>query len=387
MKGSVVVVVVVLCLAVGFGAGYMVRGPGAPVVPGGTEGAEGTEGAAGGETPSASVLEDARAAVRELAEYHGDGPRASVKVRRMVDRIVRGGEAVLPDVERALETCGLHKYNIPAYSLDVRSVDLDLPPTRRTAFMVALDRIGGDEAVRLLLAATKPTEVWIENVTAYLFLARRAEREDVQAAFVRAARELLATRMNGPQVHRLLEIFCGRLPVSLAPQCMNAFREGWAFPDTMDRVAEILFTMDEARAGEFFESLLGDTDAPLGVRAQAARALARMPDRRPLATAMILKDPKREIVQDFTLGLEGRGRFGSVGEYQDIREYGTPETIRKFNETNVADFESAIAALEELDRRLDPDHPVRAAVTQALGKFRGALASARSAMEQIQRPR
>jgi len=292
----------------------------------------GLAGACGG--PAAAPpgdVEDARAALRELTDYRGTGPRAIRETLRLVDRIVGGGGEMVEPLIEALGETEPFSYRVGAFSKDLRTGVISSYRNPRMAMLEALHRIGGEEAVAALIRASTAERDRENRIVALGFLGTLLDREDVQEHFGRRLERLLAERAVGPELVEFLRIARGRLDPEHFDVIAREFAKGWA-KDTVDyEMGDTLARMDEERAAMLFTRILADPAAPGPARAAAARCLARLPAHRRRAAEILARPEGHRFVHYFLDGI----RHGRIDEYlpkREAEESGDPERRREYVE-------------------------------------------------------
>ncbi|MHC4472245.1 MAG: hypothetical protein ACYS99_14945, partial [Planctomycetota bacterium] len=315
-------------LAVGLVAGYLLgRGAGAG--------------------PGTGDVESAKEALEALLDYRGRGARAVRESLSLVDRIVEGGREMVPLLRKPIEEGANWNYRFGAYSADYDAGVISHLPDLRTALLDAVSRLGGDEAVEVLLKAAEARGDWKHRVTAQLFLARRGDREDVRNAFTRLMMKYLAVVKDDIEMGQTLKATRGHLDPAIFPRMAAAFSSGLYKRGGTDEMAETLAGIDRRKAGELFLAQLANRSQPLVARSGAALACGRMPEMRQGAAALIEKDTDLRIAKAFVNGLR-YGRYGGLKLQRAAQESRDPAQLREFNELRLSDLESGERLLREL---------------------------------------
>jgi hypothetical protein len=359
----------VLILGVGFAGGWLV-------------------GHRGGRTAVGPADPAAKEALAELLSYCGQGPKAVRRVYDLVRAAAAGGSALLPAVREALSTSAPWTYDLSSWSFDPRAAELSVLPTRRAALVEVAARIGGDGAVEILREQAVRSPEWLDRVTGALFLGRFADRGDVRAFYMERLRAILESRKGDPEATQTLRIMRGRLPAEAFDVLARAFAAGWAPESMAEELAACLVALDREKAAELFLRTLSDPDAPAMARIAAAASAARLPERRPAAGAVILRERERGFARAFVGGLR-LGRFDEVDRYRDAFESGDPEVFRAYNEERLADMASARQILGEFSAAMGEAEAEVIGIPKLLKEFDAAMEDARDRQRLIdqQRPR
>jgi hypothetical protein len=360
-------VTALLALAVGFAAGYLVRGdaPAAdPVAKQTTEAA-------------------ARKALDELVRFRGQGATAVRKAMRLVREIGAGGEAILPAVAEALRTTPDHRYGFTGYSLDARAGELSVHPGRRSALIEAAHLAGGPGSTKVLIAAAGQGGPWINRITALLYLAQRADEEEVQSFFFDLVKKVVVARRSGPESIQILDIVCGRLPAEAFPVLEAGMADGPARTDITELLARAMVAIDRRKAGSALVRILSDPTKAPGSRAMAARALATLAEQRPVAMEHVLNSMEPAVLEAFAQGL----RLGRIDEIQRSRAASAstdPAERLAYSRERLADMEEAYALLGELKLKLGEEVAKHAKLPTYLEMFATSIKEAKQLIARME---
>jgi hypothetical protein len=317
-----------------------------------------------GAPPPPDQVRAAEDALSDLVAYRGLGARAARKTLGLVDRIVAGGATIVPKIEQALtEVDPYHRYTSHGdqaggiYEMDTRQGIISRYPNATVALCEALARIGTPAAIEVLRAQAKRNDEHafpLNRMAAALFLSRWLDRSDVREFFTKLVSKYLVTQVDTPEAQRVLDMTMGRLDPSIADRLEGAFAAGWARNETMDRLGESLAAIDEERAARLFLRLLGEETTPVKLRGDSARSIARMPEHRRAATALLIRDPNPITTNDFIRGLR-RGRYGEAWLWRDAVESGDPEKVKAYDLGRLPHLKASRAIMKELATALGPE--------------------------------
>ena len=227
-----------------------------------------------------SASAEAEAALEELIAYRGTGARAARKTIDLVDAIVAGGEAMVPKLDAALDGVSTkHRYTSSGdQAPGVLEMDPELGIVSRhtnatMAILEALDRIGGDEAVRILFreAERKGRDgSAVNGLSAILFLTHRADRADVRRFFNRTVDRYMVIQRTDWVAQRVMRITRPYLEPALWDRLSAAFQGGWAKWPMDDEIGHTLVVFSEGRAAELFLSMLSDATTARPLRQSAS---------------------------------------------------------------------------------------------------------------------
>jgi hypothetical protein len=333
-------------------------------------------GRSGREAPRVPADPAATQALAELSSYCGQGSKAVRRTYDLVRAAAAGGEALLPAVREAIATAAPWTYDLSAWSFDARAAELSVLPTRRAALLEVAARIGGDGAVEILREQMTRAPEMLDRVTAALFLARFADRADVRAALAGRVRLLLDGRKGDTETSQVLRIARGRLPAESFDPLSKAFAAGWAGEAVAEELSACLVALERERAAEFFLRTLSDPEAEPMARLAAASAAARLPERRPAAAAVILREKERGLARAFTHALR-LGRFDEVDRYRDAFESGDPERFRAYNEERLSDMALARRILDEISAAMGEAESEAIGIPKLRRDFDGAIEDSR----------
>jgi hypothetical protein len=292
-----------------------------------------------------------------LRTYRGQGARAALALRPLIEATAAGGEEMLPEIEKALAEGRDFDYRLPM-TADFDQYLLALPRTRRLAMLDAVGRIGGDDGVRILIEAggnlRAATE---ERAVADLLLARHADRPDVREHYAKQLNRILVTHTEDQEAMWLLRASRGHLDAALFGDVMKAFVEGWLSgvdPQSVyAELGETLASLDEERAQKLFLRLIADPAEVPKARAAAAMCLARMPGARPQALEILLRPENQELLRYYVKG----GKHSRYGEPYRIRaadESKDPKVRAEFLAEWLDVQRQFAAQMEEIAARAQP---------------------------------
>lgn len=298
-------------------------------------------------------------ALRKLAGFYGRGSAAGRAAIELADRIVAGGEAIVPALRKAVEETGHWELGAGGWAIDMRGAAVTSHPTRRSALLEAAGRIGGDEAVKLLMQQAVEARESDDRLLSLVFLAPHAGRDDVRAFFGETLSRYCRARRSDTEAVRVFETLRGRLPADARGTLEAAIREGWAREAVSQALIGCFVGLDpdlaagEDRAGDFLLALLMATSAPPNTRMAAAEGLARLPEHRfPAADRLMeIDDPK--LVGFFLRGVLA-GRFGEPERERAAFASGDPATWMAYFEERRRDLDARFEILDRLAERLGP---------------------------------
>ncbi|MEN8149464.1 MAG: hypothetical protein ABFS86_06555 [Planctomycetota bacterium] len=359
---------VILLLLVGFSSGWLIgsRRP-APV--------------------TGNDLANATAALDELVAYRGTGARAARKVIRLVDTIVAGGGAMVPKIDAAFGKVSPHRYvssgdQAPGViEMDTLRGILSRHSTATIALLEALDRIGGDAVVPILIreaerqGAKVPT---MDRITSVLFLSKRADRSDVRIFLNKRVDGFLSSQKNDWETVRVLQIAARYLEPEMWDRLSGAFQTGWAAANLADEIAHALVQLDAKRASELFLTMLADASLALPLRQASARAIARMPAHWDTSVALVLGDPEPHVVAGFVRGL----RVGRWDEkrvlWRDAAESGDAETLRAYELERLPLLERSVVIIRRFAEAVGPEWAKRLDLPKRIAEFDGLIGEVRT---------
>jgi hypothetical protein len=347
--------VAVACLLAGFAGGYFL--PRArPPAPAATD--------AGSLSPEA--------ALREITTWCGYGSKTAWRVLDLVRAAAAGGEAILPKAAEAVRSAAPWSYDLPGWSIDPQSGTMSVLPTRRTALLEVVARIGGPGASEVLRKAAVESREWSDRASACLLLSRRIAEPEVRRFLTERLRTLLRIEPATPETVRLIEILRGRFDPDAAEFLVAALKEGRADETGLSGIAACLAIMDRDRAGTVFLEVATGPAISTASRVAAAGMLARLAERRPEAAAALAKGPSRDALRAFVKGLKF-GRVNEIDLYRAALESGDPVAGRAYSEARLADAADAERVIDELAAALPPELAEVAGIPTVKQELREAL--------------
>jgi len=354
---------IILILIVGFSGGWLVGSQSAP------------------QKIDRPALDSAEAALAELVEYRGTGARAARKTIELADIIVAGGESMVPKLDEALGGVSrTHRYTSSGdqapgvLEMDTERGILSRHTNATMVILEALDRIGGEEAVRILFREAKRQgkDVPAANaLTAVLFLTHRGERADVRQYFNELVNQFMVTRRSDWVADRVMRIVRPWVGASLWNRLSAAFQGGWATFPMDDSIAQTLVTLDGDRATEMFLSMLSDATMPRQLRQSAARAIARSPEHRGAATEIILREADPFIINDFVRGLR-HGRWDEREVlWRSAMESGDSAEMRVYDLGRLPHLREVVAILTRLSTAVGPKVSKELSLQTRIREFEG----------------
>jgi hypothetical protein len=356
----------ILTLIVGFSGGWLVGSRSAPRT-----------------AADAPTLEASKQALEELVAYRGTGARAARKTIDLVDTIVAGGEAMVPEIDAAFgRVSPTHRYTSSGdqapgvLEIDTERGILSRHTNGTMALLEALDRIGGQAALQVLFReaeregkATMPAN----RLVATLFLAHRGDRADVRLFLNALVEKYLVVQRSDWVAQHVMKIARPHVGPGLWSRLEAAMQSGWARWPMDDEIARTLVELDADRANELFLALLSDATRPRIVRQSAARAIARTPTQRGAATEIILREADPFIVNDFVRGLQ-HGRWDEKDViWRNAFESGDKAKMKAYDLGRVPHLKEIVAILQRLSAAVGPEVSKQLALGQRLEEFRAAV--------------
>ncbi len=333
--------------------------------------------------PSSEDACDAQAALDELLIYRGSGATASRRVIALIGQIGQGGEEVLPALETAIKSGTNYKYSTSGYSLDSRRGEVSVHPDRRNALIEAVHRIGGDEGVRILIDAATSSGTWINRVTALAYLGQRAERPDVRKFFMDTLKKNVVTHRSDAEAIQFMDTVRGRLDPEALPLLKAGLAGGWGSPELGDLMARAMAELDREETARTLVQILADTEKPVPARATAARALAQMPEHRPVTVKLVLDSGRIGIIDAFMRGLRF-GRLDFVERSGTASASADPQVRLAYNRERLKDLEEAFNYLGEIRANLSDEQAKLAKLPEYLDQFSKSISNARQAARQME---
>jgi HEAT repeat protein len=308
-----------------------------------------------GDRPAPGAADAAKTALSDLLDHRRQGSLAVREAFELVDRIVRGGEALVGPLVAALRDAPAWEYRGPPWSVDERNGVISSYPTRRVALLEALARIGGDRAIQALEeeARDRTPRTLIDRVAPVVFLARHAQRDDVRELFTELARKKIGEQREDEEMIRFLLAVRGRLLPEIRPHLAGAIATGWPQPSVAERMAHALHDLDPGQATTFFMGLLLDPKKPRAARRTAAWALARIPATRMDTLARLIEMQDSQLVNHYFAGLR-KGRFFEEDAYRTALNSGDPETFSAYLQDRERDIQAVEQILVEVAKELGP---------------------------------
>ncbi len=368
MSGRTALIVIV-ALGIGFGAGYLVRGP----VGGGAF------------EPTAQEAVTAEGALDELLVYRGTGATAARKVLQLVSDIAGGGEAMLPVLEQALKDVEPFSFSTTGFNVDLRNGEVSLHQDRRNALLEAVYRIGGDEAARILIANSERVGSWMHRVTAFAYLGQLTDREDVRKHFLGILKKIVVTHWLDTESRSFMDAARGRLDPEAFPILKEGIAGGWADAKMVDLMGRAMSEIDYEKTGVVLGEMLTDTTKPVPARAAAARILAQMPEPRYRNTAarVIIETGNATIMEAFLLGLRyGRLDFVEIARALSITQ--DSHLRLEYSRERLKDMEDAYKLIGALRDQLTVGQRERVKLPEHLDLFSNMIQEARKTVRQLE---